>query len=117
MCKCRVCGKEFKESTYYKGSDICSYQCHDTEYWQKALDDTAIIIKGHCFHDRGAYNPEAGNRPLVPGFRGREFKIRFNDGRELNTNNLWHDGRIPKELNTADNAEIIGGYISYDFFS
>ncbi|MBP5578664.1 MAG: hypothetical protein J6X56_04160 [Ruminococcus sp.] len=117
MCKCRVCGKEFTVSTFYNDTDVCSYQCHTTEYWQNILNDTAIIIKGHCFHDLGAFVAGSVKRPPVVGFSGRKFRIRFNDGRELDTNNLWHDGRIPKELTTADNAEIIDGYIAKDFFS
>lgn len=28
------------------------------------------------------------------GYYGREFKILFNDGREVVTNNLWHNGKI-----------------------
>ena len=117
MCKCRVCGKEFSSSTFYKGTDVCSYSCHTTDYWNNILDDNAIIIKGHCFHDRGAFIPGVGKRPPVAGFSGRQFRIRFTDNRELDTNNLWHDGTIPKELNVADNAEIISGYMADDFFS
>lgn len=117
MCKCRVCGKEFTDSTFYHSNDVCSYQCHTTEYWHNILDDNAIIIKGHCFHDHGAFIPGTVKRPPVTGFSGRQFKIRFTDNRELETNNLWHDGRIPTELNITDNAEIVSGYIAKDFFA
>lgn len=117
MCKCRVCGKEFSSSTFYKGTDVCSYNCLTNEHWNEVLDDTAIIIKGHCFHDRGAYIDGIGKRPPILGFSGRKFKIRFSDNRELDTNNLWHDGRIPTELNISDNAEIVSGYMAEDFFS
>ena len=114
--KCTVCGKEFSHAPVY-GDDLCSFECHQTLYWDTRLDNNAIIIKGHCFHDLGAFIGGSGKRPPVIGFAGRKFRIRFNDGRELDTNNLWHDGRIPKEMNTADNAEIIGGYIADDFFA
>ncbi len=43
------------------------------------------------------------------GFDGKKFKIKFNDGREVETTNLWYNGKIPKEYekDLPDNAIFI----------
>ena len=43
------------------------------------------------------------------GFSGHEFKIKLNNGEEIITKNLWHQGSIPEELKEIliDNAEFI----------
>lgn len=34
----------------------------------------------------------------IQGFGGREHVIRFNDGTEVTTKNLWHQGEIPRRF-------------------
>ena len=41
------------------------------------------------------------------GHSGREFIIKMNDGRIIETNNLWYNGEVPKERNVADNAVFL----------
>jgi hypothetical protein len=43
------------------------------------------------------------------GNGGHKFKIKFSDGEEITTTNLWHQGGIPEELKTIlkDNAEWV----------
>lgn len=43
------------------------------------------------------------------GFGGQKFKIKFHDGRIVETTNLWHQGEIPKNFRDElpDNAEFI----------
>jgi len=45
------------------------------------------------------------------GFGGANFTIRFFDGREVRTTNLWHQGKIPTHFRDRlpDNAEFIRG--------
>lgn len=43
------------------------------------------------------------------GFGGAKWKIRFNDGREVETTNLWHQGTIPEHFreDLPDNATFL----------
>jgi hypothetical protein len=43
------------------------------------------------------------------GFDGRESKIKFFDGREVTTTNLWHQGEIPSAAEPwlPNNAEFV----------
>jgi hypothetical protein len=43
------------------------------------------------------------------GSGGRQVKIKFSNGEEITTTNLWHQGGIPEELKTIlkDNAEWV----------
>jgi len=43
------------------------------------------------------------------GYDGRRFKIRFKDGTEKETTNLWYNGEVPDEYKDVlvDNAEFI----------
>lgn len=101
--KCKICGTEMEKSQYH-GDPICSSKCFHENFWNETLDDEAIIIDGVCYHD-------GGNRPGVDsfllGFSGRVFTIRMDDGREFTTNNLWHNGEVPKDREVSDNAVFI----------
>lgn len=50
--------------------------------------------------------PPAGS---FRGHSGRKFTIRFNDGREVTTTNLWAQGTVPAEFkdDLPDNARFI----------
>ena len=98
--KCIICGKEIEKSGY-SHKVICSSECFYVDFWNDCLDETAIIIDGECYHD-------AGRKPKgysgFMGHSGREFIIKMNDGRIIETNNLWYNGEVPKERNVPDNA-------------
>lgn len=94
--KCPVCGKEVEDMMY---TEACSTACFRKAFWQEALDDTAIIINGNCYH----IAPAQGT---FKGFGGGKFHIIFNDGREVITTNLWHNGAIPEEYKKENNARF-----------
>lgn len=76
MPKCTVCGKEI-ERTPYTNPTICSPACFDENFWNKCLDDSAIIIDGTCYHDGGLnLNPTQ----KILGHGGKMFFIKKNDG-------------------------------------
>lgn len=101
---CKICNKEYKESPFFPSLMICSHECHTVDFWNRALDDKAIIIDGVCYHD-GGNKPKEKSSFL--GHSGRIFKIKFKDGSLLVTNNLWYNGDVPKERNVIDNAEFV----------
>ena len=99
--KCKVCGKEVEKFRY--SNNICSEECFHVDFWNRALDDKAIIINGVCYHDGGRKSPDSA----FLGFYGQEFRIKMNDGRIIETNNLWMQGDVPKERNVKDNARFL----------
>ena len=101
--KCVICGKEIEKSSY-SNKVLCSSGCFHEDFWNECIDDSAIIIKGECYHD-GGRKPK--NYPGFLGFGGQEFTIKMNDGRIISTNNLWYNGEVPKERLVADNAELV----------
>lgn len=101
--KCVICGKEIEKSMY-SHKVICSSECFSVDFWNDTLDDTAIIIKGECYHD-GGMKP-ADYRGFL-GFSGALFKIKMNNGKVFETNNLWYNGKVPKERCIEDNACFI----------
>ena len=84
----------------------------ENRFWSQALDPTAIIINGNCFHI-GEEN-EKGFR----GFSGSKFIIKmtkttvlYDKDEIITTTNLWHQGKIPQRiietLNVKDNAVFV----------
>lgn len=100
--KCIICGRDIEESIY--SEDLCSSECFYTNFWNKVIDDTAIIINGECYHDGG--KKSKGYSGFM-GFGGRLFKIKKNNGEIIETNNLWYNGKVPKDRNIEDNAVFI----------
>jgi len=101
--KCVICGKEIEKSSY-SNKVLCSSECFSVDFWNDCLDDTAIIIDGECYHD-GGMKPKTYTGFL--GFGGALHKIKLNDGRVIETNNLWYNGVVPKERGIEDNACFI----------
>lgn len=101
--KCVICGKEIEKSSY-GNAVLCSSKCFSEHFWNECLDDTAIIIHGVCYHDGGK---KSSDYTGFMGHSGRYFKIEMNDGRIIETNNLWYNGEIPVERKVEDNARFI----------
>ena len=105
---CRICGKEFEKSKWYKPyHDICSSECYVDNFWQEIINekDYHVIVDGVCYY----YDPNKiinTNLPQYNSYAGRIFKILFNDGRIVLTNNLWCNGDIPEKFREQlpDNA-------------
>lgn len=105
--KCRICNREI-ESVYphLQEKELC-FQC---DFWGKLAKDkdseSSVRIGGEH------YWIEKGNTYPIRGFNGRQFTIRFFDGRVVTTTNLWYQGKIPQiwKVLLLDNAEkLIGG--------
>lgn len=98
MPKCAVCGKEYVESF----AGFCSERCFEQDFWEKALDGNEIVINKECYH----VGPEEGPS-FFRGFGGARFKIRMNDGKVIETTNLWNQGTIPDHFYKGDNAVFV----------
>ena len=105
--KCRICGKEFNKIRWLKPyEDICSDKCYSTNFWNEIASDK----DNHIFIDGVSYliAPEDDDSPFR-GSAGRNFKIKFDDGKIVETTNLWCQGEIPEEFRDIlkDNAKFI----------
>ena len=98
--KCVICGKPYTKELY-SGTKVCSSKCFREDFWNKTLDNTAIIVNGVCYHDGGPSKSPAEFR----GHAGAMFVIQRLDKNEIIvTDNLWCNGEIPPERNISDNA-------------
>ncbi len=64
-------------------------------YWKEKythLDDRTVIVDGHHYK----IADENGHPNAFRGHSGIKFTIRFHDGREVVTTNLWSQGKIPE---------------------
>ena len=111
MLNCELCGKEMSKPHYSKGDfeNVCS-DCFKDKFWmikiknyKKSPENFAII--DHTMYFIGNENENS----VFHGFGGRKFRIRFNNGREITTTNLWHNGDIPEKYqpDLKDNAVFI----------
>lgn len=107
---CRECGKHEtgnwieKKSAKLKENGLC-FTC---DHWNDLFlirdrDDVVRVDGGH--HMIGPEN--TGER--FRGHGGHRFKIRFFDGRETESSNLWFQGGIPARWKERlpDNAEFL----------
>lgn len=108
---CKCCGNVF--STNYseptKSQLLEKNVCFKCNFWQEYLeikDDPNIArIEGSHY----VIQPDTTGDPSWKGFGGRKFIIRFADGREVVTRNLWHQGEIPAHFREElpDNATFV----------
>jgi hypothetical protein len=83
--------------------------CHTCLFWRKRLAEHGphvAIVNGERF----SISPDKprGYQGFI-GHGGAEFRIRFHDGREVVTRNLWAQGRVPDHFRDRlpDNATFV----------
>lgn len=111
MFTCEICGKKYETPRYFdEYKNVCGADCFTKKYWQEIINEKEYhpIINGVCYYlniDKPIEETTYG----FLGFDGRRFKIKFNDGRIIETNNLWHNGDVPEwcRKDLPDNAEFV----------
>lgn len=104
---CEFCGREFSrtcEPNAYNGNN-----CFNCSFWIKKIElsdedeDRRVIV------DRQHYRLGNDDPGAFRGFGGRKFTILFQDGRIIETSNLWHQGEIPERFRKwlPDNAIFV----------
>lgn len=85
-------------------SNICFF-CNFWIGWVKKKNQSNIARINGSHYVVGSDNPKA----YFKGFGGRKFIIEFDDGRIVETKNLWHQGYIPDHFKEQlpDNAVFI----------
>ena len=104
---CIICNKEIKESEF-TNAILCSSECFLINHWNEMVEikDCPNIAR---INGEQYYIGEETSNKTIRGFSGRKHIIRFFDGREVVSTNLWYNGEIPeshREL-LPDNAEFV----------
>lgn len=95
---CHRCGKTERSSNWYPSFAQLLFQkkvCFQCQFWLEKIDikDQSRVVRIENWHyligDEGR---------AFPGFNGRKFEIKFHDGREVATTNLWCQGEIPESF-------------------
>lgn len=103
---CEKCGSIDSPSNWISGTLIGNL-CYTCSFWQARVyekdDDRTVRING--VHYQIGIESAHGFR----GFGGRQYKIKFPEGRIVTTTNLWTQGEIPEiwKDQLPDNAEFI----------
>lgn len=104
---CIKCGELETGSWSHNNELITEQLCFGCNFWRdQARDkDSPFVARiGHVHYRIGPNNCRG-----FAGHGGRRFDIRFNDGREVITNNLWCQGDIPEHFHDElpDNATFM----------
>lgn len=104
---CIICEKKIEKSSY-TNAILCSSECFYFHFWNEKVEakNNPMIarINGKQYHIS-----DENSKSFFRGFGGLKLKIRFFDGREIVTTNLWHNGVISESHKKLlpDNAEFI----------
>lgn len=105
MKKCPVCGKELKPYEEHHLDE--KGECFECSLWRERLslvgNSNVAIING-TFYTIG----DEDSKDPFRGFGGDKFIIKFKDGREVITTNLWCGGEISEHWRSQfpDNADF-----------
>lgn len=88
--------------------------CHSCEFW---ISKIAIAARADVARIRGTHyivGKETDSKRGFRGFGGAAFEIKFADGRQVSTSNLWCQGEIPERFRARlpDNAEFVADRLS-----
>ncbi len=110
---CVECGQQ-DEAHYYKEKkqrmvdlSLCFSCLHWTDLIKVKNESRVARIDGsHYMIEPDKPKDKPG---FLKGFGGTRFEIKFFDGRQMVTHNLWHQGLIPQHFRERlpDNAEFV----------
>jgi len=107
---CSICGAA-EEAKYMNNERMIEKKlCFNCNFWdehsEKANSPESIRINGHHYH---AYDSVSRADGFGAGYGGSKFTIKMNDGRVIETQNLWHQGDIPSYFKGRlfDNAVFV----------
>lgn len=112
---CEKCGRRGLEMSYMdeREKKLWPLRCFSCRVWsdvqRTASDPKAVVVDGERYWIEKEHPPDARFGMSLNGFGGAKFVIRFKDGREVTTRNLWRQGAIPPQFREAmpDNAEFV----------
>jgi len=109
---CVICSDPISFSTYDWKSILVNQQCFGCNFWrEKSIEEPndRRVIANNCIYSIGKPAISKGRRDFL-GHGGRHWTIRFNDGRVVETNNLWGGSEIPERFrHLFSNNATLGG--------
>ncbi len=105
---CKVCNDSFDATGHSNRERLLSVGvCPACDFmmslWEIRNNPDVVRVNGEHYMIRQSHEG-------VKGFGGHKIVIQFNDGRVVETNNLWHQGVIPAEWRLTylyDNAVFL----------
>jgi hypothetical protein len=103
---CPSCGKPFIRNLIPES--YLDQNCFDCSFWLEKItmpeedENRRVIVAGQHYM-------VGANTSGPRGFGGSKYTIHFNDGRTVETCNLWYQGEIPEKFRAwlPDNARFI----------
>lgn len=95
-----MCKNKYKQNKYKPSNNLCESDQHWYDLWEIKDDLNTVRVNG-VHYIIGEPNAK------FKGMGGARVEVVFNDGRVVVTDNLWHQGKIPKhwqELGMQNNA-------------
>jgi hypothetical protein len=97
---CDVCDNIIEDGALYftpaPSTYVCSEKCHDVHHWRGYIETQSsprsVRVEGQHYW---IANDAPDGAPGFRGFGGRHWRVHFDDGRVIDTRNLWHQGAIP----------------------
>lgn len=104
---CVECGRAGDAHFYVNAANLRARRvCFTCGHWQDLAAEAALPTSVRV----GGIHYQVGPGTSQPrGFAGQRFEIRFADGREVVTTDLWHQGQIPARFRARlpDNAVFV----------
>lgn len=111
--KCKICNHEETPGDFINRRVLEQHQmCFHCNFWREMSEKdsqrpshTVVMIDGTHY----VIAPEDDPETYFRGFAGRKFHIKFNDGTEIITTNLWCQGKPSLEWidKFPDNAKFL----------
>jgi hypothetical protein len=113
---CKHCGAQ-EEGRYIAEArrEMAQNQaCHNCNFWLEKVrwreqgNSKAVVTETFKHYLIGSESVDASDCGFR-GFGGRKFTVLFNDGRRVDTRNLWHQGTVPERFRDrlTPNAEVL----------
>lgn len=110
--KCKICGKTEESSHWVNSKEMLEKEhCFECDYWLSLHEGDITNRKDHKYVIANGVHyviePE-DSTDSFRGFGGAEVKIKFFDGTEVVSTNLWYQGEIPERFRDImpDNGSI-----------
>ena len=105
--KCKLCGKEEAAKYFDNKQMVDECLCFNCNFWDEYTykTDKSVRIDGQHY----MVHPDDNTPYAFQGFGGRKFIIKMNDGKIIETCNLWTQGAIPDYFRDKlpDNATFV----------
>lgn len=95
---CHECGGEIKYCYDHKDRLAKKVECFLCDFWSSLVGkDGIIVVRNDGKRHHYQIGPDTGEKSWK-GFGGDRWRILFEDGRVIETTDLWHQGDVPERF-------------------